>query len=140
MESESAPQPDLSIRLLPEFGRQSGVEGKLGSGAQEFIAEVVLSSRAYDLGPKLKLYEREGVREYLAVLMEEQRLEWRVLRGSRYEFLSRDPEGTYRSEIFPGLWLNEPAFWAHDGERVFAVLAEGMRSPEFGAFRKKARL
>jgi hypothetical protein len=134
---ESAPQPDLVLRLRAAYGGQSGATDNLGSGPPEFVAEVAVSSRSYDLGPKLKLYERAGVREYLAALVEERRLEWRVLREGRYVRISADNAGTYRSEIFPGLWLNEPAFWNNDVARVMEVLEEGLRSPEFLAFQNK---
>src|SRR5215472_17448257 len=64
---EDAPQPDCSQRIFPEFGGQSGMERGLGSGAPELIVEVVLSSIARDLGPKLRLYRAAGVLEYITV-------------------------------------------------------------------------
>lgn len=134
--SESAPQPDLSLRLKPEYGGQSREEGKLAAGAPEFVAEVSRSSRSYDLGPKLELYEQAGVREYLAALLEEQRLEWRVLRARGYELMRPDSAGIYRSEVFPGLWLDEAAFWNDDAPGVLAVLERGLNSAEFAAFRR----
>ena len=133
---EDAPQPDLALRLRSEFAGQSGDEGRYASGAPEFAAEVSLSSRSYDLGDKLESYQRAGVREYLVVLLEEQRLEWRVLRDGRYESLG-PAAGTYRSEVFPGLWLSEPGFWRHDLKTMMAVLEDGLRSSEFAAFKQK---
>jgi Putative restriction endonuclease len=131
----SAPQPDVALRIRPEFGGQSGKVDKYAGGAPEFAAEITHSTRSYDLGPKLKLYERAGVREYLAALLEEQRLEWRVLRQGRYELLPPDPSGILRSTVFPGLWLDEAAFWANDAPGVLQVLEQGMSSPAFAAFR-----
>jgi hypothetical protein len=116
MMEKSAPQPDVALRIRPEFGGQSRNVDKFAGGAPEFAAEVTRSTRSYDLGPKLKLYERAGVREYLVALLEEQRLEWRVLRGGRYELLQPDTAGIFRSVVFPGLWLDEAAFWAVLGE------------------------
>ncbi|HLI82379.1 MAG TPA: Uma2 family endonuclease [Bryobacteraceae bacterium] len=134
MEAKSAPQPDVALRIRPEFGGQSRNVDIYAGGAPELAAEVARSTRSYDLGPKLKLYERAGVREYLAALIEEQRLEWRVLREGRYELLPPGPAGVYRSTIFPGLWLDEAAFWANDSAAVLRVLEQGMSSPEFAAF------
>jgi len=114
---ESAPQPDLALRVRPELGGQSHDAGKYPAGAPELVAEVSGSTRSYDLGPKLSLYAREGVREYLAVLLEERRLEWRVLREGRFELIPPDNSGIRRSIIFPGLWLDERAFWTKDNPR-----------------------
>src|SRR5439155_7125040 len=97
------------------------------------------SSRSYDMGPKLDLYERAGVKEYLAALVKERRLEWRVLREGRYELLPPDPAGVYKSTIFAGLWLSEPSFWKLDRPGVLAVLEQGLQSPEFAAFQAKNR-
>jgi hypothetical protein len=135
MEEESAPQPDIALRIRPEFGGQSRNVDKFAGGAPEFAAAVTRSTRSYDLGPKLQLYERVGVREYLAALLEEQRLEWRVLREGRYELLQPDAAGIFRSTVFPGLWLDEAAFWANDTPAVLRVLEQGMSSTEFAAFR-----
>jgi Uma2 family endonuclease len=135
MEKESVPQPDVALRIRPEFGGQSRNVDKFAGGAPEFAAEVTPSTRSYDLGPKLQLYERAGVREYLSALLEEQRLEWRVLREGRYELLQPDAVRIFRSTVFPGLWLDEAAFWANDTPAVLQVLEQGMSSSEFAAFR-----
>ena len=60
-----APQPDVHLRILPESGGQSRVEGAYAEGAPELIVEISLSRASHDLGPKLDLYRRAGVREYI---------------------------------------------------------------------------
>lgn len=135
--AESAPQPDVALRLRPECGGQSRDTGKYPVGAPEFVAEVCGSTRSYDLGPKLALYERAGVGEYLAVLLEERRLEWRVLRDSRFELIPTESTGIRRSLVFPGLWLDEMAFWRNDVPGVLAVLEQGIHSSEFATFRER---
>jgi hypothetical protein len=111
---------------------------KLASGAPELIVEVCRSSRSYDLGPKLTLYESAGVPEYLAILIEEKRFEWRILAQNRYQFLQAD-NGVFQSQVLPGLWIDEPAFWKGDGQRLLAVLEEGLNSPEFLEFKRKLK-
>jgi len=75
MGEDESPQPDTSMRILPEFGgRRSRVQGRYPQGVPEFLAEVCLSSAAYDLHQKLEMYQTEGVEEYLAVLVREQEL------------------------------------------------------------------
>lgn len=131
--SESAPQPDVALRLLPEYGGRSTVSGKLAHGAPELVVEVCLSSRSFDLGPKLALYQRAGITEYAAVLLEEQRVEWRILETGSFTFLK--PENSiFRSQVFPGLWLHEPAFWAADSKHMLDVLQEGLASDDCRAF------
>lgn len=112
MTRKSAPQPDQALRKV-NSGR-SRVEGKLSVGVPELAAEVCLSSRSYDLGPKRQLYEAAGVPEYLAVIVGEERIEWRVLENGRYRIMKPHRDGTLRSKVFPGLWLNTGALWKGD--------------------------
>jgi hypothetical protein len=137
---DSAPQPDIAMALLPQFGGTVNLTGKLASGVPELVVEVCLSSRSYDVGPKLALYQRAGVKEYITVLLEEQRIEWRALENGSYRLTQPDPSGIYRSTIFPGLWLDEPALWKGDGQRLLDVLESGIASDECVGFRNRAAL
>jgi Uma2 family endonuclease len=132
---QSAPQPDVALRIKKEYGGQSEIQ-KYPVGAPEFVAEVSRSSRSYDLGPKLDLYQRAGVREYLTALLEEQRIEWRVLQQGRFRLLQPDSAGIFRSEVFPGLWLDERAFWNNDLPGLLATLEQGLQSEAFLSFRE----
>jgi Uma2 family endonuclease len=134
MGEDSAPQPDTSLRILPEYGGQSRTEGQYAAGAPEFLAEVCLSSTAYDLHQKLDVYQEAGVQEYLAVLMREREVRWHRLAGGIFEVVTAPADGIYRSAAFPGLWLDAAALLAGDLARVLAVLGEGLRSPEHTAF------
>jgi Uma2 family endonuclease len=131
---EDAPQPDIALRLLPEYGGQSQLQGRYPSGAPEFLAEVCLSSTAYDLHQKLELYQGAGVKEYLAVLLREREVRWHRLVGGRFEVVPAPADGVYRSAVFPGLWLHGGALLAGDLARVLATLQEGLSSPEHAAF------
>jgi Uma2 family endonuclease len=131
---EDSPQPDTSLRILPEYGGQSGVQGRYASGAPEFLAEVCLSSTSYDLHQKLDLYEEAGVQEYLAVLLRERELRWHRLIDARFQVLPAPADGVYRSAVFPGLWLNGPALLAGDLGQVLVTLQQGLDSPEHAAF------
>jgi hypothetical protein len=133
MTTTSAPQPDCSIRIRPEFGGRSTTRKGLASGAPEFVAEICHSSRAYDLGPKLALYQSAGVNEYLAVLVEARRFDWRILVNGSYE-LMKDDHGIYRSVILPGLWIDSTAFWNEDSDRVLQTLEQGLASNEHKNF------
>jgi Uma2 family endonuclease len=139
MEDDSSPQPDTSLRILPEYGGQSRMEGRYPSGAPEFLAEICLSSTAYDLHQKLELYQDSGVQEYLAVLMREREIRWHRLAGGRFEIVPAPADGVYRSAVLPGLWLDAPALLAGDLSRVLAVLQVGIQSPEHQAFVEQLR-
>jgi Uma2 family endonuclease len=53
----------MALRIKPDFGGQSKDAEKYLADAPEFVVEVCGSSRSYDLGAKLELYERAGVCE-----------------------------------------------------------------------------
>lgn len=83
---------------------------EFAGGSPELAMEVIASSRSYDLGPKLALYQRAGVPEYVAALTEVEQIEWRVLDQGSYRLMQPDQEGIFRSKIFPSLWLDPDAF------------------------------
>ncbi|MDQ6662770.1 MAG: Uma2 family endonuclease [Acidobacteriota bacterium] len=131
---EDAAQPDADLRILPEYGGQSSVEGSYGSRAPELVAEISLSSKSYDLGPKLDLYRTAGVREYIVVLVEESKVIWRGMTGDVESFIQPDRNGILRSLAFPGLWLDAEALLKKDLPRMLRVLNKGLRSPEHEQF------
>lgn len=144
MGKKDAPQPDTCLRILPEYGGQSGMRGRYASGAPEFVAEVCISSTAYDLHQKFEVYQRAGVQEYLAVLMREREVRWHRLTRRRFKVVAAPADGVFRSEVFPGLWLDAAALLEGDLARVLAVLQKGIDSAEHKAFverlaRRRAR-
>ena len=130
----SAPQPDVYLAILPEYGGQWRVEGKFGAGAPELVVEICLTSTEVDFGPKLALYQRAGVREYITVELFTKRIVWRVLEGGSYRELTSGPDGVHRSRTFPGLWLKAAAFWAFHTGAMKDLLQQGLASDEHAAF------
>jgi hypothetical protein len=133
---QSAPQPDIYLWILPEYGGQSGGQGKYHTGAPELAAEICLTSAAYDLGVKKTLYQKARVREYVAFLVQEQEIRWHRLARGRYETCAPTAKGIYQSTIFPGLWLDGRALWKHDLARVLHTLERGLNSAAHTAFVK----
>jgi hypothetical protein len=133
----SAPQPDVHLRILPEYSGQSREEKGLCVGAPELAAEIAGSSSALDLGKKRNLYAAAGVREYIVVLIEEKRVLWLRLEGGVYREIAPGAEAILRSKVVPGLWLDPKALLSHDAGRLIDVLDLGLRSPEHGEFVKK---
>jgi hypothetical protein len=131
---DDTPQPDINLRILPEFGGSSWVEDGYLHGVPELLTEVCRSSAAYDLHVKLDLYQAAGVPEYLAILLFEQEIRWHVLVAGKYQVLSPDTDGLWRSRIFPGLWLDGKALLAGDLQQVLARLQVGLQSPAHTQF------
>jgi Uma2 family endonuclease len=136
LDLDNEPQPDAFLRILPELGGQSrnSLDGKYVEGAPEWISEVAASSASYDLHDKLNAYRRNGVKEYLVWRVLEEAVDWFVLRAGRYERLAVSSEGWYRSEVFPGLWLDPAALLKGDSARLIEVVRQGVASPEHAAF------
>lgn len=137
LSEEDEVQPDALLRILPALGGSSRDEDDYVAGPPELVAEVALSSAAYDLHQKLALYERAGCREYVVVVVHERELRWLRLEGGRYVPHLPDADGVTRSRAFPGLWLDGAALLRGDGARVLAVLGEGLASADHAAFARE---
>lgn len=129
---EGEPQPDLYLRVLPEYGGQSRTEGDFVAGAPELVAEIAHSSQAIDLHAKRRDYTRYGVREYLVLTLRENRLRWFDLPSGQE--LSPDADGVFRIRTFPGLWIDGDALIARDVVRLTATLQQGLATREHAEF------
>lgn len=134
---EDVPQPDNSLRILPECGGASWIEDDYLAGSPELLLEVCRSSAAYDLHQKLNLYQKAGVQEYLAVLLNDKEIRWHALKNKKYQRLKPGDDGVWRSRVFPGLWLDGAALLKNNMRRVLAKLQEGLGSAEHEAFVEK---
>ena len=91
-------------------------------------------TRYTDLGPKFEDYERVGVLEYIVRAIEPDEVYWFVLRRGRFVDLPPGSGGIYRSEVFPGLWLDSNALLAGNILTLQAVVDLGYATPEHAAF------
>jgi Uma2 family endonuclease len=140
LDQEGEPQPDRQLFIAPELGGQLSVDsGGYLVGAPELIVEISRSSRAYDLGDKKADYERAGVLEYLVVELDPDRIHWFIRRDDRFRELPPGPDGIFRSEVFPGLWLDPQALYAGDLDRLVEVLDQGLATPEHAEFAERLR-
>jgi Uma2 family endonuclease len=131
---KSEPQPDVLLRILPECGGRTQSDRRFVRGVPELLVEVAHPSRYTDLGPKFEDYERVGVREYVVRAIEPDEVYWFVLREGGFVDLPIGRDGLYRSEVFPGLWLDPAALLAGDRRRLRAVVDLGCATPEHAAF------
>ncbi|MBA3312580.1 MAG: Uma2 family endonuclease [Planctomycetota bacterium] len=134
LDDDSEPQPDLSLRILPEHGGQSSTtpDGSYVVGAPELVIEVAYSSRSVDLHAKRDDYARCGVKEYVVWMAKDDSLAWFDLAQNVERPLSSD--GIVRSIAFPGLWLDSNAIRDDDLARLTAALEAGLATPEHAAF------
>lgn len=56
-------------------------------------------------------------------------IDWFILREGQYDNLLRDPSGPYKSEAFPGLWLDPAAMMRGDLASVLDTLRQGLTTP-----------
>jgi hypothetical protein len=56
------------------------------------------------------------------------------LRGESLDRLDAGADGIYRSEVFPGLWVDTAALLRGDLAAVLAVLQRGIATAEHAAF------
>jgi Uma2 family endonuclease len=135
LDLDNEPQPDAYLIIAPNRGGQARIDtDDYIEGAPELVAEVASSSVSYDLGTKLQVYRRNGVREYVVWRVLDQQIDWFVLREGRFDPLELPAEGFFRSTVFPGLWLDTTALLRGDLARVLAVVQDGLKSAEHQEF------
>jgi Uma2 family endonuclease len=138
LDLDNEPQPDALLRIPAAAGGRSRLQDGFVTGAPELVVEVAASSASYDLHDKLNAFRRNGVEEYVVWRTLDKEISWFVLREGRYDLLPL-LDGLYRSEVFPGLWLDPAALIAGDLARVFAAVAQGVATPEHRAFADRLR-
>ena len=135
LDLDNEPQPDAYLIIDPKCGGQVRFsDDDYIEGAPELVAEVASSTVSYDLGRKLHVYRRNGVREYVVWRVLDNEVDWFVLREGRFEAMARDADGIFRSTVYPGLWLDPAALLRGDLARVLAVLQQGLNTPEHADF------
>jgi len=133
LDLDNEPQPDVLLRLTTNGQSRVAADGFI-EGPPELVAEVASSSVAYDLHQKFDVYRRHGVREYIVWRTLDNAIDWFVLRDGRYDRLPAGEAEIYKSEAFPGLWLDAAAMLRGDLAAVLKTLGEGIASREHAEF------
>jgi Uma2 family endonuclease len=135
LDLNNMPQPDCLLFIQPEHGGKVRFgEGGFIEGAPDLVAEVAVTSASYDLGKKLDAYHRNGVREYIVWRVLDREIDWFVRRKKGFGPLRPFPDGSLRSTVFPGLWLDAKALLSADVYAAFDLVQQGLASPEHAAF------
>jgi Uma2 family endonuclease len=128
-------QPDACLVVRPERGGQVRIsEGNYIDGEPELVAEVATSSVSYNLGKKLNVYRRCGVREYIVWRVLDRQIDWFVNCKGQLELMPAGRDGILRSKVFPGLWLDPSALVQAETAKVMSILDRGLKSPEHADF------
>ncbi len=135
LDPDNEPQPDALMIVEASRGGQTRIdaEGYI-VGGPELVVEVASSTVSMALNTKLAVYRRNSVREYIVWRVEDQAIDWFLLRQGQYDRLALSSAGLYQSEHFPGLWLDPAALTAFDLARVLQVVHQGTASLEHAAF------
>ena len=134
LDLDNEPQPDALLMIEPRCGGQARLNDGYIETAPELVAEVAASSVSIDLNLKLRVYRRNGVREYIVWRVLDRAIDWLVLQQGQFVALAAQADGTLRSPTFPGLWLDAQALLQLQMPRVLQVLQQGLASPEHAAF------
>jgi hypothetical protein len=135
LDTDNEPQPDGLLMIDPACGGQATIsDDDYVENAPELVGEVSASSVSFDLHTKLNVYRRNHVREYLVWRVLDKKIDWFVNQAGVFVALAPDATGIFRSEIFPGLWLDGAALIEGNLSRVLAVVQQGIASPEHAAF------
>jgi Uma2 family endonuclease len=135
LDLDNEAQPDLLLRLPEHAGGRSRIttDGYL-EGPPELVVEVAASSVSCDLHQKLDAYRRNGVQEYLVHRVDDGEVDWFLLEGGVYVRQQPAADGTLKSRVFPGLWLDVPALLRGDSRALRAVIERGVADPQHAVF------
>ena len=135
---DSEPQPDLGLRIKPEYGGQTrNNEEKMIVGPSELVIEIANSSVSLDTHAKKRDYEKAGVLEYIIVLAKIESVVWFVRGKSGFVEHKPDADGLLKSRVFPGLWLDPTVLFHESTKQLRTTLERGLATPEHAAFVKK---
>ena len=129
LDTDNEVQPDALLRLETGGRSRIGADGYI-EGAPELIVEVAVTSAAIDLHAKKNVYRRNGVQEYIAWQVYDERIDWFELRDEEYKPIAPDENGIVHSHIFPGLWLDPKALLDGNLAQVLSELQKGLASEE----------
>ncbi|WP_271252084.1 Uma2 family endonuclease [Pseudanabaena sp. Chao 1811] len=123
LDDDNEPQPD-AVLFRVDGNAKIDTDGYI-SGAPELIAEIAASTVSYDLHSKKRIYERNGVKEYIVWRTLDRQIDWFIFDNGKYEKLEPDESGIIRSQEFVGLWLDVNAILSNDMALVLKTLQAG---------------
>jgi len=134
--AQAEPQPDLLLRILPEYGGRTDHDEKdYIVGPPELVIEIAHSRRSIDLHTKYDDYAEGGVLEYIVVCPDEQKAYWFDLDARKD--IPPEPDAVIRVRTFPGLGIDGMALLAGNQAKLLATAQAGLATEEHAAFVKQ---
>jgi len=121
LDEDNEPQPDAVLFRLGG-NAQIDDDGYI-AGAPELVVEIAASTVSYDLHAKKRVYERNGVKEYIVWRTLDCQIDWFILENGKYVNLTPDDAGVIHSREFDGLRLNITAILNGDMALVLGSLS-----------------
>jgi Uma2 family endonuclease len=140
LDMANEPQPDVLLMIKPERGGRATIAEGYVTGGPELAIEVAASSVSIDRNAKFNAYRSNGVCEYILWRVEDQQIDWFVLRHGTYVPMPTPQDGIQRSEVFPGLWLAVDAMLRLELLTVLNVLQRGLVSAAHAEFVERLRM
>ncbi len=135
LDMDNEPQPDDVLYVEPEYGGRVRIdEDDYINGGPELAAEISSSSVSIDLGQKMHVYLRNQVQEYVVWRVLDETIDWFFWKDGNYQRLAATADGIYKSQVFPGLWIDAPAILSGNFAQAHATLQQGLNSPEHAVF------
>jgi Uma2 family endonuclease len=135
LDVNNMPQPDIYLMIAPGSGGSAKIsDDGYVVGAPELIIEISNTSADFDLHQKMDVYRRNGVGEYLVWRTFDSALDYFVAEDGTFRQQNPGSDGLFRSNLFPGLWLNGSAILAGNLLTAAADIRRGIESPEHTAF------
>jgi Uma2 family endonuclease len=134
LDLDNEPQPDAVLLIEESCGGQARIsQDDYIEGAPELVIEIAASSTAIDLHDKKNAYRRNGVKEYLVWSVLDRQIHcFSLVEGNYLELTARDQ--VWKSQVFPGLWLDQAALLAGQMQQVLTIVQTGIGSPEHQTF------
>ena len=116
-------QPDIAVYWnadRPGTAREN--EDDYLEGPPELVAEIAGSSVSIDLHAKFRVYERNGVKEYIVWRTRDRAIDFFRLHDGRFVRVEPDNDGVFESAVFPGLRISTQHLLKGDTPGAIAVL------------------
>jgi Uma2 family endonuclease len=138
LDESNEPQPDVFLRIDESLGGNTSLNDKqYVVGPPELHVEIANTSAAIDLHDKKDAYEGAGVLEYLVLLIQDRQVRCFRLEGDSYRETFSGDSGIWKSEVFPGLWLDCGALLERNTRGLLDGLQQGLATPEHEEFRRR---
>lgn len=103
-------------------------------GVPELLVEVTATVHNKVFRRRLRVYEQSEIHELLVVTGDPRDTALYARENGRFARVSPADDGSYRSRVFPGLWLDPSALFSDEWNEMAACLDRGMATEEHAAF------